>query len=559
MTLGNKYTKRYTPSRVARDKKSKEVLTQYSDEEDYDDTNDKPDPNYNSDDLSDTDDDADDEMDQKQKASSKKKKKISKVTQVTKRITDPLCNENNVVVSGNTDALSEQAKKRKSIELEDEHEEEEDEPLDDDDDLPFSEILKNMKEDENKKLKQINKDQMKLKMQQNELDSSDDSDDDDGFKKALMKENSNVKTLKQIEDNEPISPFFNMNYDTRLAHDSDEVMETETIIPSSGNSKSITSTYKNVTSTQESLTQDSVDELETDVPSSDNSKSMARRRLLAKKSKHLPAVVEEEDASDNEEDVADSSDDDDLPVSSLINNSPNKTSTSKKKTPKKSSSTKFDINPKSSIRKSLLFSNKKDSINEESNNDCALKSIARKSKLNEASTKKGKGKSIKVDKNQQTLTQMDKKNKLKPKAKKVYKVKECIYDIPAFEELPKDEVYKKSVKIKANELRPLEILNVRKGNGYKLECLLNYNNGLSDWVFMHGCWTELPNVTESFMKEADVDFELCGYQTDPRIDIKTHDELDEFGNKREVDFDGAIERMRNILLKKKEERENVVI
>jgi hypothetical protein len=76
---------------------------------------------------------------------------------------------------------------------------------------------------------------------------------------------------------------------------------------------------------------------------------------------------------------------------------------------------------------------------------------------------------------------------------------------------------------------------------------------------MHGCWTELPNVTESFMKEADVDFKLCGYQTDPRIDIKTHDELDEFGNTREVDFDGAIERMRNILLKKKEERENVVI
>ena len=61
------------------------------------------------------------------------------------------------------------------------------------------------------------------------------------------------------------------------------------------------------------------------------------------------------------------------------------------------------------------------------------------------------------------------------------------------------------------------------------------------------------------MKAADVDFELCGYQTDPRFDIKDRDQLDEFGTKREVDFDNAIECMRQQLLKKKQTRKNVGI
>jgi uncharacterized membrane-anchored protein YhcB (DUF1043 family) len=55
VAMGKSYTKRYKPSRLIRDKKTKQVqLAQFSDEDNDEDNdaNDKPDPNYNSDDVS---------------------------------------------------------------------------------------------------------------------------------------------------------------------------------------------------------------------------------------------------------------------------------------------------------------------------------------------------------------------------------------------------------------------------------------------------------------------------------------------------------------------------
>jgi hypothetical protein len=319
-------------------------------------------------------------------------------------------------------------------------------------------------------------------------------------------------------------------------------------------------------------------------PFGDTSKSSARKSKVGKLNLHNDDEI---DTDIEDEDIVNSSDDEELPVAALMNKSPRKSST-KKRTPNKSSTKQNDSNSKSSIRKSLLFSNNKSNKIEKSNdsdmkslarksrlneasttktnkieksNDSDMKSLARKSRLNEASTTKKvkSSKTKKIDKYQQTLTQMDKKNKLKPKGKKNYKVQEeCIYDISATEELPCSEIYKKSIDV--DDERPLEIINARKGNGWKMELLLTYTNGLRDWVFIGGVWDELPNETEEFMEAVGIDFELCGYETDPRFDIKIRSDYDELGKERaDIDFDDVTVRIRKKLLEMNNEREKINI
>ena len=277
-------------------------------------------------------------------------------------------------------------------------------------------------------------------------------------------------------------------------------------------------------------------------PSSENSKSMARRRMLSKNNKQHEDFIESSDDEDNvpvskmvlnftQDDVAvESSDDDDLPVSSMTkkkNTTPSKSST-KKCTPTKS----LESFSKSAIRKSLLYSNSKTNISE-TNNESNMKSLARKSKLNEPSTKKGRAtKKNHIDKNQQTLTQLDKKGKLKPKSNKVA---ECAYDIKCCKKLPYKEIKRRNKDV--DDESPLEIVNARKGNGWKLELLLTYTNGWADWVFIKGVWDELPNETEAFMSAVGINFKLCGYDTDPRVDPKISSDYDDFGSERDIDFE----------------------
>jgi hypothetical protein len=151
---------------------------------------------------------------------------------------------------------------------------------------------------------------------------------------------------------------------------------------------------------------------------------------------------------------------------------------------------------------------------------------------------------------------MDKKNKLKPKGKKCI-VEECIYDIPACDQVQCNEIYKKNIDV--DDERPLQIINARKGNGWKLELLLTYTNGLADWVFIKGVWDELPNETDSWMIACGIDWKVCGYETDPRYDIKIRNDKDEFGTERGIDFDHVTFRIHKKLLDMKKKREETAM
>jgi hypothetical protein len=121
-----------------------------------------------------------------------------------------------------------------------------------------------------------------------------------------------------------------------------------------------------------------------------------------------------------------------------------------------------------------------------------------------------KEKRDKKEKNTQTLTQMF------PNTKKNMLI-ECDYDIPCYDQLP--YIYVAGDKTtKKDDIKPLRILNIRKGKGWKLEFFVEWNNKCCEWIFVHGVINVLKEETEFYMSTYKLDFATCGYIMDPRID-----------------------------------------
>jgi hypothetical protein len=62
---------------------------------------------------------------------------------------------------------------------------------------------------------------------------------------------------------------------------------------------------------------------------------------------------------------------------------------------------------------------------------------------------------------------------------------------------------------------PEKIVNVRKGKGWKLEVMVEYNTGETQWTFLHGAVAEMPELTKTFMEDCMIDYIFCGYNSNP--------------------------------------------
>ena len=124
----------------------------------------------------------------------------------------------------------------------------------------------------------------------------------------------------------------------------------------------------------------------------------------------------------------------------------------------------------------------------------------------EGRLKKGKGKVNKhvVKKN---ITETDKKEDIIEEEEE--------YDIPAFKGVLHEDKLTPTHEIE-DLVKPIGILNVRKGTKWLGEVLLNYNNGINQWLFLHGAWGLMPDETEAFLIHYGLDFEIMGYKKDPR-------------------------------------------
>jgi hypothetical protein len=100
------------------------------------------------------------------------------------------------------------------------------------------------------------------------------------------------------------------------------------------------------------------------------------------------------------------------------------------------------------------------------------------------------------------------------KADKNATEEECEYDIPAFKGVLHENRMTPTHIVEV--VKPIGILNVRKGKGWLAEVLLNYNNGINEWWFVHGAWGLMEDETEAFLAHYNLDFEICGYKKDPR-------------------------------------------
>ena len=67
------------------------------------------------------------------------------------------------------------------------------------------------------------------------------------------------------------------------------------------------------------------------------------------------------------------------------------------------------------------------------------------------------------------------------------------------------------------KIKPTNILNLRKGKGWKLEFFVHWTNNCCEWIFVHGIIYRLPEETEHFMTTYNLDFATCGYNMDPRL------------------------------------------
>lgn len=76
------------------------------------------------------------------------------------------------------------------------------------------------------------------------------------------------------------------------------------------------------------------------------------------------------------------------------------------------------------------------------------------------------------------------------------------------------------------------IHNVRKAKGWKMELLVEYNNGERQWAMFHGPLLDLQRPTAKLMKDCGLTLSVCGYKNDPnkmtekkRREISSYDDF----------------------------------
>lgn len=82
---------------------------------------------------------------------------------------------------------------------------------------------------------------------------------------------------------------------------------------------------------------------------------------------------------------------------------------------------------------------------------------------------------------------------------------------------------------------PEKIINVRKGKGWKLEVMVEYNTGATNWSFLHGAVQEMPELTALFMKDNRLNYSVCGYKKNINyyLDNKKCSQYDEYPRQEE--------------------------
>jgi hypothetical protein len=162
----------------------------------------------------------------------------------------------------------------------------------------------------------------------------------------------------------------------------------------------------------------------------------------------------------------------------------------------------------------------------------------------------------------QTMTQIYGRGKKTTTKKPTNKYKNIIsqhnkihdndFDIPAFDGRPTKEITTANLDIDDDEPEMItEIVNVRKGTGYKLELMAKYNNGQILWFYVHPAWKEFTNFVDKFMKSIGIGHEICGYKNNPRKGYRHMTDRDDFGSERDVDFNAITKRIHNVLKQKK--------
>ena len=161
----------------------------------------------------------------------------------------------------------------------------------------------------------------------------------------------------------------------------------------------------------------------------------------------------------------------------------------------------------------------------------ARKRVAAGKKVNkEITTAKNKTKTgeTKTKKNMDKEKKKTKTTKKDKSSKQKNKVDDEEWDIEACYDVPHKERKATTMKMM---IFPEKILNIRKGKGWKLELMIKYNTGELLWTFLHGAVAEVPDLTDLFMKDNELNYTVCGYKMDPKMypknkKISQYDEFD---------------------------------
>lgn len=232
----------------------------------------------------------------------------------------------------------------------------------------------------------------------------------------------------------------------------------------------------------------------------DKKRSEKKKKSSGKKKKKSRSSSSDDDSSSSSDESDSDSDSD--------SSSTHKKSSSKKNRKKKTDSEDDEKETKSSSKKKPPSTKKAPVITK--------KAITQNNNKSSAIVLKEK-RDVK-EKNKQTLTQMFPKTKPKPKPnlKIVVEPEECQYDIPCYPQLPSENV-KGDKSLRGTKNHPLNILNLRKGTGWKLEFFVRWANNCCEWIFIHGIIYKLQEEVEHFMTTYNLDWATCGYCIDPRL------------------------------------------
>ena len=342
----------------------------------------------------------------------------------------------------------------------------------------------------NKRNKIVSKEKINEKKQQQHDESSDDESFLKHHNNIINKKYTEHNTNKeQVQNNNMIINSTIVGKNNNL--DNNNTVKTTTITDA---------TYTTPTKQQKSNTINIANEEE------QLTKSQARKRLMVESTK---SSSESENESKNEEEK---SSDDDVPLSKI----------------------KTKYNSPSSFKQSIIGDSGQ-LIKSKTKVEHHKKPIQRRKKIVKTGCT-------------QTMTQCygrgKKTNKYKNIISKHNKKLENQFDIPAYNGGPTNEILTPNPDFGDDEPDMLtEIVNVRKGTGYKLELMGKYNNGQILWFYIHPAWKEFTKFIDNFMKSIGIGHEICGYKNNPRKGYRHMTNHDDFGTERDLDFNAITKRI----------------